>query len=158
MRIVLNYWNRHWQSVSFDPAQGNARVRWLARRPTHCPGFASYQNGRWFTLRLDKQNLMFQAGRDKWPMDDGFTCQNVRRGATRIFTVRRGEEIVLEVKYAVVPQEDDPLGDQLDVESADFFYWVASVWSDAGWRSNLKTAWSQTSLTPSKGRAGASDS
>jgi hypothetical protein len=142
MKIILDYWNRRWQSVAFDPTVGRASIRWLARRPKQCAGWAAHHDGRWYAVRLDSNVLVFQVGPDKWSMEGDFRCKNTRHGAARLFSVHRAAEIVFQCRYASEPELDDPTADRLDLETTDFFYWVAQVWNDPGLRVSLKSAWS----------------
>lgn len=142
MTVVLDYWNRRRQSVRFDDVAGTGRVRWLGRKPKECGGWAMYHEGSWYAVRLEGDGLVFQVGRKKWPMDDdGLHCQNTRHGAARTLVLLRGDEVVLKIKYTIAPELDEPEADRLDLETSDFFYWVAKVWNDTALRDSLRTAW-----------------
>ncbi len=147
MQVILDYWNRRWQSVAFDPALGKAHVRWLARKPKQSAGWAFHYNGCWYAVLQAGQDLVFQAGPNKWIMDGDFRCQNDRRGTIRLFTVRKGDAIALQIKYDAMPELDEPTADKLDLETTDFFYWVARVWNNPGLRASLKAAWKESKST-----------
>lgn len=142
MTEVLDYWNRRWQSVRFDSAAGEGRVRWFGRKPNQCGGWAMYHEGCWYAVRLDGKGLVFQVGTKKWPMDDSLRCQNTRHGTSRTFLLLRDDEVVLKIKYDIAHELDEATADKLDIETTDFIYWVARVWNDGGLRDGLKTAWS----------------
>lgn len=141
MNVILDFWNRRWQSVAYDRLLGLGRVRWLARKPARCVGWAYLDDGHWYAVRLERNEVVFQSGHDIWPMNDEFRCENVRHGKTRVFTIFAGERVVLQVKYDVLQELDDPTSDRLDLESIDFFYWAARVWNDPGLKATLSAAW-----------------
>ena len=141
MNVILDYWNRRWQSVAFDPARGNGHVRWFRRNPKQPAGWALHYKGGWYAIRKEGQDLVFQAGTAKWPMNDEFRCRNDRRGPIRLFTIRKGDAIEFQIEYDVPSQLDEPTVDQIDLETTDFFYWVARLWNDAGLRAGIKAAW-----------------
>lgn len=144
MSVVLDYWNRRWQSVAFNCMLGRGRVRWLARRRSRCAGWAFLGDRRWYAVRLERNELVFQAGPHIWPMNGEFRCENVRRDKSRLFTIYHGEHIVLQVKYDVLPALDEPITDRLDLETTDFFYWATLVWNDPGLKASLRAAWRET--------------
>lgn len=89
MKVILDYWNRRWQSIVFDPVRGEGRVRWLSRKPKHCSGWATHHEGRWYAVWLDRDDLIFQSGQNRWHLDDALQCRNIRHGTNRIFTVEQ---------------------------------------------------------------------
>lgn len=141
MKVILNYWNRNWQSIAFDPARGEGRVRWLSRKPRHCPGWALNHEGHWYAVWLDGDDLVFQSEANRWRMDDALQCRNIRHDTKRIFTVEQNGVTVLKVTYEAPLDQDDPATDALDFETADFFYWVTRVCRDPGLKASLKNAW-----------------
>ncbi len=147
MKVILDYWNRHWQSVAFDCTLGKANVRWLAGKPRRSAGWAMHHSGNWYAVRLEGQDLVFQAGPNQWTMDGDFQCRNDRRGAIRVFTIHRGDAITLQIKYDSMPELDEPTADNLDLETRDFFYWVARIWNDPGLKASLKANWKQAEST-----------
>lgn len=121
--------------------EGEGRVRWLGRKPKQCGGWAMYHEGCWYAVRLEGNSLVFQVGSKKWPMNGSLCCQNTRHGTSRTFVLLRGDEVVLKIKYGVATELDEPTADKLDLETTDFFYWVAKVWNDGGLRESLRSAW-----------------
>jgi hypothetical protein len=144
MNLILGYWNRRWQSVAFDPTLGRGRVRWLARKPQRCSGWAFHYRGRWYAVRIDANDLVFQAGPNKWTMNRACECESVRHDGARLFTIYQGTNVILQVRYDVAPELNEPTTDSLDFESIDFFYWAAKVWNDSKFKSDLKSAWSDS--------------
>jgi hypothetical protein len=147
VKRILDYWNRRWQSVAFDPSSGEAHVRWLARKPKQCAGWAFYRDGCWYAVQLEGGDLVFQAGRDKWAMDGNLQCKNTRRGTARLFCIQRGDDVVFRLSYESARELDEPTADNLDLETTDFFYWVARVWNDPGLKASLKAAWGEAAAT-----------
>lgn len=141
MKIILDYWNRRWQSIAFDTARGEGRVRWVSRKAKHCAGWAANHEGNWYALWLDGDDLILQSGHNRWRMDDALQCRNIRHDTKRIFSVEHGSATVLKVTYAAPLDQDDPTTDALDLESADFFLWVTRVCRDPGLKASLKSAW-----------------
>src|SRR5450631_1335878 len=141
MKAVLDYWNRRWQSVVFDPVHGKARIRWFGGGSRRCAGWAAYYNRRWYAVRLDDDVLVFQVGADRWSMESGLHCLNTQDGESRVFSIFRSEELVFSCKYASDPALDEPTADELDREMTDFFYWTTRVWNNLALRESLKSAW-----------------
>jgi hypothetical protein len=147
MKVVLDFWNRRWQSVTFDPLLGVGRVRWLARKPSRCVGWAYRHDGHWYAVRLEQEEVVFQSGVDVWPMIGDLQCENVRRGTARTFTIRAVDRVVMQIKYDGSPELDDLNSDRLDLETTDFFYWTARVWNDPDLKRTLAAAWRKAELT-----------
>jgi hypothetical protein len=144
VKQILDYWNRRWQSVAFDLSSGQGHIRWFARKPKQCAGWAFHHDGRWYAARREEGCLVFQTGCDKWNMDGDLRCKNTRHGTTRLFTIQRGNDVLLNVGYESATELDEPTADRLDLETTDFFYWVASVWNDPALKESLRTAWKGT--------------
>jgi transcriptional regulator of nitric oxide reductase len=107
MNIILNYWPRVWQLVSFDSDLGSGRVRWLSRKPKQCAGWALKNNGSWCVIWSSGEHLVFQIGAKKWPVTDVYWCCNILQRDTRTFTILRKNEIVFELKYKAYDNDAD---------------------------------------------------
>jgi hypothetical protein len=144
MIVVLDYWNRRWQSVAFDCTLGVGRVRWFAPKPAQCAGWAYRFENCWFALRIAQGEIVFQAGAKVWPLTDGLRCESRRHGTYRIFSLKGGDHVAFHLDYPVLTELDGPTADSLDVETKDFFYWVALVWNSPRQIATLKKSWSQS--------------
>lgn len=143
--MILDYWNRRWQSIAFDPGRGEGRVRWLSRKPKQSSGWAANHEGHWYAIWRNGDDLVFQSGPNRWSMNEALQCRNIRHETRRIFTVMQNGATVLKVSYKAPLDQDDPTIDKLDLESTDFFYWATRVCSDPGLKSDLRSAWRKTS-------------
>lgn len=81
-------------------------------------------------------------------MDGDLRCKNTRRGTTRLFTIQRGNDVLLNVCYESATELDEPTVDRVDLETTDFFYWVASVWNDPALKASLRAAWDEAPTAP----------
>lgn len=140
MKLILNYWNRRWQSVAFDTETGVGRVRWFHRKPADLTGWASKQGGTWYAVWRSSGHLVFQAGADRWPLTDGHRFHNRREGSVRFFSIASGNQSVFELRYDVPGERTDPTYDELDRETEDFFYWVTKLSTDPVLRSAIVSA------------------
>ncbi len=141
MKVILDYWNRRWQSVEYDTSCGEGRVRWFRRKPKHCMGWAAKHEGNWYALWLDDDYLVFQAGHGRWKMTDVLQCRNIRHDTRRIFTVDQNGSTVFKMAYKPPFNQDGLDIDEMDFETVDFFYWVSRVCRGAGLKESLKIAW-----------------
>jgi hypothetical protein len=141
MSEILRYWNRSWQTVRFDPSWGEGRVRWLARGPKECPGWAMFDQGCWYAVRVEADSLVFHVGPNQWPINDSLRCRNISHGGRRTFALLNGEHVVLQIEYDIPPELEDPATDGLDLATTDFLYWVAMIWNDPALNAGLKKMW-----------------
>jgi hypothetical protein len=146
VKLILDYWNRRWQSIAFDPACGEGRVRWFSRKPKHCSGWAANHEGHWYAVWLDGDDLVLQADSSRWRMNDVLQCRNVRHDTKRIFTVEQNGTTVLKVTYEAPLDQDDPAVDAFEIENVDFFSWVTRVCRDPGLKASLRNAWRKASV------------
>jgi hypothetical protein len=142
MKIVLRYWNRLWQTIIFDTERGLGSVRWFSCDLKRCMGWGFKAKGNWYAVWLSPQGLVFQAGTEIWPMTPEIQCRNTLRGTERIFMLLHNDKTVHEVRYSAC-DDDEPTFDNLDRETTDFLYWVASVWNDERLKVSLSSQWRQ---------------
>lgn len=141
MRVLLDFWNRRWQSVSYDTATGAGRIRWLVRPPKESGGWAYRHRGKWFAVWKDRNRLVFQVGDRQWSLGCETACRLVESGTTRRFTLSRNGIVEFEFEYEPARHEDDPTFDDLDDEMEDFFLWLNRLWGNAErQRSMLRSA------------------
>jgi hypothetical protein len=137
VRFNLRYWNRRWQTVSFDSTRGVGRVRWLFGDRDQTLGWAYKGTDRWYAMWLDAGTLVFQAGTKRWPMSDNFQCRIVLVGQSRSFRVTRDGKSECEVGYKVNFDHRDPTLDAIDCDTQDFLGWAAKVWNDDQLRASV---------------------
>src|SRR5262249_7471931 len=146
MKLVLHFWRRIWQSVTFDTARGLARVRWLRRAPSTLTGWAVKYAGTWYAVWNAGGHLVFQAGAERWPMTEAIQCSDVREAAMRRFAIARDGDVVFELLYDAEDRDDDPTFDTADLEQSDFFVWTARLWNDPKWKQEVLQNWTAESL------------
>ena len=142
MTIVLHLWQRMWQSVSFDTARGQGKIRWFSRAPSRGMGWATKHQGTWFALWSDGNHVIFQAGARILPMTDDCRCRDVRSGETRTFLIQEHGVVVFELTYAAMDRDADLTFDLLDLEQEDFFFFTSQLWADPKRRSRFVQKWS----------------
>jgi hypothetical protein len=138
MNVILDFWNRRWQCVSYDTTKGIAHVRWLSRVPTRTRGFAYRLKGQWFAVwKKDKDHLVFQGKGLTVPMTSDFNCKIIGDNLSRRFIVSSHDGTLLEVVYMSRSHAQDPAYDALDEEMEDFFIWACRLWRDEKWKKNF---------------------
>ncbi len=141
MMIALHYWNRRWQSVSFDTERGRAKVRWFSHSGSDCHGWAYRYQGDWYAVWSTGANIVFQSGTKSWPMTPAYRCDNQRSGQTRRFALSEAGSLLFELSYPSNAPDDDPTYDDVDLEQDDFFVYVSRLWSDEKWKGDVVKTW-----------------
>lgn len=147
-RVILNFWNREWQTVSYDTDTGRGRVRWFGRKPERMNGWAHRRSGRWFVLRSEGDALFFQSGTQSWRVGDEVKCRLQEEDKVRRFALVRHGAVEFELEYRVKVPHQDPTFDDLDDEMQDFFLWLNRLWCDPSRQADLLSSTFAAATSP----------
>jgi hypothetical protein len=140
MKLILDYWNRTWQSVSYNTENGSGRVRWFKKNPEKTAGWAYKHFWRWYAVWNAKDHLVFQAGKIVIPITEDYKCE-IKPGKrkNRIFQISelKTGSVLFKIRYKEINREYDPTFDELDKEIEDFFYCLSKLWYDEKWKNGF---------------------
>ncbi|PIE03018.1 MAG: hypothetical protein CSA81_04730 [Acidobacteria bacterium] len=142
-KVILYNWKRKWQKVYFDPEDGKVTVIWFKRPADKGTGWAFRHKRKWYALRREKTELVFQTGKNKWFLNEvnmfSITKQPGKNNC--IFRIFENKTMRLEV-YFSSPERSiwnrlDPTFDHFDKEQQDFFSRVSQLSQDQKWQSDF---------------------
>lgn len=137
--IILNYWNREWQSVTYFPTKGKAYIRWLCLKTKNTVGWAYRFRRKWYAVWRQEGEIVFQASNKRWSL----TNEKIRFHNEEISSIQRKFFITLskETVFELVYEKDktkfwninDITYDDIDEEYNDFFLWLTNIQDNPGW-------------------------
>jgi hypothetical protein len=132
MRVALCHWRRQWQVVRYETDSGSGHLCWFRRISGECAGWAYRHRRVWYAVWSDNGRLVFQVGRQSWPIGDGFVFTNQKVGAkVRRFAVSSDQGVIFELLYRQprwwLSNRWDVTYDSVDEEMDDFFLWVSRL-------------------------------
>ena len=141
MKIVLDYWNRKWQSVLFDTNTGIGRIRWFSKPERICGGWAYKYNKKWYAVWNSGDNLVFQEANTKIQITKQYKCQLSTSEKNIIFKIYEADIVKFETVYKKQNRKYDLTYDDCDREQEDFFYWLLNLWQDESWKEDAIKNW-----------------
>jgi hypothetical protein len=150
--LLLSCWTRANMGVQFDPSDGRgARVR-LRSAGERTAGVAHRHRGVWHAVYRVGADLVFQFGATRVRISPEVRSELQVEAGRRTMRLCEEERVVFAVAYRLglltrLVRHLDPTWDQLDEDSADFFYWLAGQWE--GLARGGGARWSDTAFARS---------
>ena len=147
MKLRLAYWNRKWQSVSYDPSSGKGRLELMPLGNKPVNGWGYRKNRTWLGVYVESGRLVFQYDSGKCEISDEITCEiQAESGSDKKFVLKSGGELVFQTSFKPVSDsllsKLDVARDHMDETMEDFFVWLYLLWLDKNWQKDFIAIWS----------------
>lgn len=152
MIVLLRWWNVTLGLVRFDTEMGRAQSEYAetieARKAHACHGFANGSDTDWVAVYSLGGQLWFQAGSDKWGLENSEITVSWNRMwflAMNQFRLFKGDKCVFSKRYrsALLGALRDPTFDVLDEEGVDFYLWLYRGTQRPDWKPEVKELWAR---------------